>query len=1409
MALNLRNEVTFVGPAMPEPFVLYKLEPLLTKKKLLVSESKGAKEALDKQWENYQRKLRAMGGQGQERRVLHHVIEPLVESLGYATWAKSGEVVTREGPEAGGFLLKVADGTSSLRVWVAPADTDLDAPNKRGRAYRFSPALVAQRVLLAKGERIGLLTDGLELRVVLSDPSGRDSHLKIDLGKAGGWRGSRGVPDSFRLLRALCQPAGVAAVAELLDEARLAQTGVTKKLREQARNAVEGFIQGLMDDPDNRETRDRWQDVDQVSKQLWHEGLIFVYRLLFILKLETAADPARCFSFATVSTWRNSYSPSTALAQVVEKVREGAETGTFLQSTLRALFKMFAAGLSSNDLQVSALGGTLFGSEATPLINSLNWSEKAVSELLNALLWTSADGKRGAKKDAEQLGRERVHYGTLDVEDLGRVYEALLELEPGFTREPMCRLRRAKLEVVVPLAQGAPYRKNALSDVDEDEDDDDEEEDGKKGKTKVAFIEEIPANKFYLRVGLGRKASGSYYTPHAFVRFLVQETLGPQVAERSPQNDPNPARILELNVLDPAMGSGHFLVEACRYLGEALYEACRLCDELALEAVRKADTTKSPENRQQHLQRARELWQRVEDLPDPNDELLAYLPSRIVDGEQSGVSQSKALALCRRLVAVHCLYGVDKNPLAVELARVSLWLESYAEGLPLTFLDHRLIEGDSLTGPFFEHLLTVPGTGNPIEGIQSRGIGERLKSVLRDALQHVHDLEVSIGKDIADLELKRIAKEKLDGALAPLKTLAAVWSGGVMLGKDSDDTGYDMLLAAVATGSDPQPIVAGRQGLTQMDRLGRDAIAYDLAFPEVFHPDGSQQRAGGFHAVLGNPPWDAIKFNTKEFLAAFDLQVLEAPTKREREKVEKELTKSGDVASLFQVHQEQFEHQKRANDRLFEYQKVSVEGDLAGRQLDAFRVFAERGEHLLGPAGAIGMVFPSAFHANAGGVGVRRLYLEKLALKHCYSFENRRKLFDIHRSFKFAPVVATRATSGCLDFRCAFYLHETEWLFGDQPEAMEYSLDFVRKTGGEYLTFLELRGPLDVGVVKPILGTSIPFGELVAKRPFHLGAELHMTNDAFRFTAVEKVTPSDPRDSQVAASLLKKGYLLLHEGKTFHQFSDHWEERPRYVTALSDVADRPGWTGAARFFRFAVRAIASSTNERTAIFSMLPPGSLFGNSALCERDPELRCSAGALALLSVANSYTFDWNLRQRGSSNVNLFILNGCPVPKLNPRHEIFLSHSALRLVSNHDGYAALWEEQVGKAWRESGAKQTWPVLDDTDSRWAVRAAMDAVVANAYGLDREQYAHVLASFSHSSHKQAPDLCLWAFDELKQLGLEAFTQHYDPYWDIPLVTSLPKPVLDLPSNAPAQTGMFSLSIQEAPKPGRKKRARSG
>ena len=148
------------------------------------------------------------------------------------------------------------------------------------------------------------------------------------------------------------------------------------------------------------------------------------------------------------------------------------------------------------------------------------------------------------------------------------------------------------------------------------------------------------------------------------------------------------------------------------------------------------------------------------------------------------------------MVAVHCLYGVDKNPLAVELAKLALWLESHAEGMPLTFLDHRLVVGDSLTGPFWEQMLSWPSKPKEQfkEGVY-RHLETHLRSALFDALRHVRRLEATVGVSLAEVNDKAQAKAELDEALLPFRVAAAAWSGGVMLGPEKcDDAAYVELL---------------------------------------------------------------------------------------------------------------------------------------------------------------------------------------------------------------------------------------------------------------------------------------------------------------------------------------------------------------------------------------------------------------------------------------------------------------------------------------------------------------------------------------------------------------------------------------------------------------------------------------
>ncbi|NUQ74893.1 MAG: N-6 DNA methylase [Polyangiaceae bacterium] len=1409
MALDL-GDCVFFGHAFPEPFVKMDLEGHLDRAKLLPKTTGPEAKELSNLWDAYRRKLRALGDSAGPVRVANHVFEPLTSRLGYATFRRQAEVITREGPEDGGYLFETADGAARLRAWAVDAGADLDAPTRRGHAYRYSPSHIAQRVLLEKGERVGLLTDGEMLRVLLCDPARTESAIAIRLGRSSGWRGEPRVPDSYRLLVALGQPAGVAKIPELVELARLSQTRVTAKLREQARQAIQSFVQEVLDDPKNRAFFAGFTDKHDLAERLFRDALVLVYRLLFILKLDAEPDPARGFSFASSSLWRNTYAPSTALGPIVRKaLDEGAETGEMIAGGLRSLFRLFQEGFCWSEMRINKLGGMLFGEDAAPLLDhtNLHWSEKAAAKLLDHLLWTP----RGAKTE-----RQRVHYGPLYVEDLGRVYEALLELEAGLATEPMSRLRRQKLEVVVPRAEGDMYRGNAATgDEGEDESESEEEEDEKpsRGKTRVLWVEDIREGEFYLRVGLGRKSTGAYYTPHEFVRFLIQETLGPLVEARCPEKDPRPAEILKLKVLDPAMGSGHFLVEACRYLGEKLYEACRACDAKAAEAERNAEKASDPE-REGLLAEAGRWRARVVDLPDPNDEMFAYLPSRAKEGEATGVSDAKAKAIARRLVAVHCLYGVDKNPLAVELAKLSLWLESYAEGLPLTFLNHRLVEGDSLTGPFFSDLGTSPRdkSGGRVNDIYLNRLSPRLTGALTEALSHVRDLEASIGKDVADVLCKRAAKERLDRALEPFKELSRAFSGGVMLGERADDAGYEALMEAVAGQGDVEAVIASRPALAKMVKAARNGVSYDLTFPEVFHPEGDPHVRAGFHAVVGNPPWDAIQPLAKEFYAAFDLRILDAPTRLERGAVEKRLAADPKVDKAFKEYVAGFDGMKRWVGRTYSYVNKTPGGGASGAVTDLWQVFAERGTKLLREGGRIGLVLPSAFHANQSATGIRELFLDKMGLRACFSFENRNKLFEIHASFKFALVVGQREPGTGQSFDCAFYLHDLEWLFGNR-ETLCYTRAFVEKTGGAYLSLLELRTPLDAEVAKACFDNGIPFGVARQARGINVGRELHMTDDSWRFTSTDKVSDQeDPRDPNVATDLRRLGYVPLHEGKTFHQYTDRWEDRPRYLVELAKIADKPSWFKPAQHFRLAFRDIASATNERTGIFCMLPPGVVCGNKAPCEREPFSRPSWTSLAFLAMVNTYGFDFILRLKVQATVNLFILDGCPVPPSAFERPVaaFLAHSALRLTCNHEGYAPLWKEQLGDAWREPMPIHSWPVLAGDDARWAVRAAIDAVITDAYGLTRDQYAHVLSSFNHKSYPKAPERCLAAFDELKRIGLDAFVKERDPYADIPLITSLPKPVVDLsPKGAPpaaaGEDESYKLTISEpAKKRGRKK-----
>jgi hypothetical protein len=242
-------------------------------------------------------------------------------------------------------------------------------------------------------------------------------------------------------------------------------------------------------------------------------------------------------------------------------------------------------------------------------------------------------------------------------------------------------------------------------------------------------------------------------------------------------------------------------------------------------------------------------------------------------------------------------------------------------------------------------------------------VRSRRSEAVQAALREVVALEATVGSDAADLVLKVGAKERLEATIKPLRLLAQAWSGAVMLARhDSDDEWLALASAVAATGKWPAATTAHQSALLT---AGEGALPWDLMFPEVFYP--VRDKRHGFDVVLSNPPWDVVQPNSDEFLAGFDLSVLDAQSRYDARAIRAQLLAEPNIARAWSDDRDGFSRQHRAVDRLYHHQKSGSDGTIMGGKLDLYRVFAERMLEIVGAEGTIGMVVPSAFHANEGG----------------------------------------------------------------------------------------------------------------------------------------------------------------------------------------------------------------------------------------------------------------------------------------------------------------------------------------------------------------------------------------------------------------------------------------------------------
>jgi hypothetical protein len=645
----------------------------------------------------------------------------------------------------------------------------------------------------------------------------------------------------------------------LFDRSLKFQDEVTDALGEQVRRAVEVLIQAL-DKADQDRNRELLRGVKEA--ELYEATLTVMMRLVFLLSAEE-----RGLLLLGDERYEANYAISTLRMQLRASSEEILERRWDAWSRLLAVFRAVYGGIEHENLRLPALGGSLFDPDRFPFLEGRakgsNWridiakplpiDNRTVLLLLEAI---------------QQFQGRTLSYMALDVEQIGYVYEGLLErtvkrttevtLELNGTKNAkapwvkLAELESARLEgpeVLIALLQ----ERSGSSRNDLDKPVDDVRSDrlltACQGKTELRdrikpfanFVRTdpwgyplvYPAGAFIVTTGSDRRETGTHYTPKSLTETIVTETLTPvayvgpaEGASRDKWVLKSPTELLDLKICDPAMGSGAFLVQACRWLSDRLVEAWS-----QMEALGKTVS----------------VGGEVLDVSDAKEPLPRDTEARTM--------------IARRLIAERCLYGVDLNPLAVELAKLSIWLVTLAKGRPFGFLDHNLRCGDSLLGIHRLDQLSQLSM-NPSGQEQLRLFGQNIERVVREAIELRQQLREMPIHDIRDVEAMAHLNANARRRIEVPECIANAFIGGVFA-SGSNSTTLENALASLTIQAG-QAIDGDRNVLASMhqrsvaalmtdlpsDKPTRRPFHWALEFPEVFECEKS-----GFDAFIGNPPF--------------------------------------------------------------------------------------------------------------------------------------------------------------------------------------------------------------------------------------------------------------------------------------------------------------------------------------------------------------------------------------------------------------------------------------------------------------------------------------------------------------------------------------------------------------------------
>lgn len=1015
------------------------------------------------------------------------------------------------------------------------------------KSIRFSKTFQFQEMLDRNPTRWGILSNGEVLRLLRQGaPSG--SWFEIDLRALF----SEGSENDFWFLSRL-----VSLDAFILDEkGRNFLDQVVENGRKEAERVQENLgdiFQATLEKFANSILNDHPELLQKYSlEKVHHDLIILFFRLLVIFYAE-----ARGILPTENEFYRKGYSLE-GLRDFLEIHQRAFDPhSSYLWHRLKVLFKLLWQGIKSAPLFVlEPFGSDLFDPERAELLDEINPRDDTVGDLILAFSLTPP--KPG-------IGRLRISYRELDVEQIGSIYEQILDLQPKIAQEDLA---------VVKLQSG----KEVILHIEQAQSD------------NLRVEKEILRGTFYLSTWGGtRKLSGTYYTPKLFTRFLVENALNPLVEGKTSEE------ILKIKLLDPAMGSGAFLVAACEFLAKT------------------------------HLEKRKDEGI-IEEAPQVDIEADA-----------------------RRKIAESCLYGVDKNQRAVELAQLSLWLVTASRDMPLAFLKHRLVCGDSLVGSKIDevdHDLPIRLFPRASKSSLRASVHTLWKSFFlnREALREAIKLRLRISalpdRDITSLEkkewlykrLQQIEELKKVREISDLRTtlwfLPKKWKEKTLMG------GLYAEVAKAIWGENGDMLSEeSRALLDEARRISKREhfLSWEIAFPEVFFDEDGMPLPPdrrGFDLVIGNPPWEAIKPLTDEFFSAYEpLTFNKKGAKKEKEKIKHKLLSNPEIHKAWNAY--------RANREAYSfYLRNSNEFLLSSvGELNTYRIFLERMLQLTKDRGKVAVFIHGGIYSDDRTKTLRKELFDNHKIEFLYGFENRKKLLKaVDSRYKYV-LLSIEKNADPSPFPAIFMLHEPEILFRANFKPLTINAQLIKRFSPESLSIPEINKKEDLELLEAVYKDR----PLIREIGVRLYNELHMTSDSDLFTSVSGWKEIE-----------EKELIPLYEGKMIEQFRVDWEE-PRYGVGKEEVEERLGER--AEFlekYRVIVRTVASSTNYRTVIATILSPDNVCGHSInLFE---PLQSKTDLFWIEAILNSLPFDAAIRYKVSANVTLNFLYDAPYLPFNP---------------------------------------------------------------------------------------------------------------------------------------------------------------